>query len=43
MLDPSTYILIMSTIKILMVNISAILEWLKQEIGTNLISIILKI
>ena len=46
MLDPSTYYLIMSTIKILMVNISAIcfhiMAWLKQESGNNLISMILK-
>ena len=46
MLDPSTYYLIMSTIKILMVNISAIciqiLAWFKQESGLNLISMILK-
>ena len=47
MIDPSTYYLIVSTIKILMVNISAIifhiLAWLKQESGINLISMLLKI
>ena len=47
MLDSPTYFLLMSTIKILLVNISAIifhiLAWLKQENGTNLVSIILKI
>ena len=47
MLDSSTYYLIMSTMKILIVNISAIifhiLAWLKQESGINLISMILKI
>ena len=45
-MDPSTYILIMSSIKILMVKISAIffqiLAWLKQESGITLISMILK-
>ena len=36
------YILLLGMMKIVMVKILAILEWLKQESGSNLISMILK-